>query len=437
MKNSNLFVCESCFTEHPKWQGKCTNCGTWNSLVPESKVSKSKSNPLRAKTIADLGIDNQSRLLTKFEEVDRVLGGGFVEGSVILLGGDPGVGKSTLMLTISNYLSKTGIKSLYVSGEETQGQIGLRSKRLGIVDKNVLVVCEKKWESIKDEISGVDPDFLIIDSIQTTSLGDSSYSSGSASQLKEVTQEIISYVKSKNIPCIIIGHITKEGSIAGPKYIEHMVDVVLQFGKGFEDEDRILRVKKNRFGTTEEIGLFSMNNDGLSERKFSYNNSKGSSVGKVLSCVNEGERSFVIETQSLVAKNRINNIKKVTEGYDLTRLNLILAILDRYTSVDVEDNDIYLNIVGFKKIKSRDSDLGVLASLYSSFKNLKYPDSTAFIGEVSLAGEVYPLKLYKSRLSELKRAGVKRLVCNLRRQKPIGDFEIVQVSTVDELEKVL
>jgi len=375
-------------------------------------------------------------------EFDRVLGGGLVEGSLILIGGEPGIGKSTLLTEV---LSKLTILSpsdsiLYVSGEESESQVANRSKRLGIKDSNFYIYNETSWQKILKQIKKLKPKFMVLDSIQTTISCEIQSAPGTVSQIREVTYELMNYVKAHGVTCFVVGHITKEGSIAGPKILEHMVDTVIYFEGDQFGHYRLLRAIKNRFGNTNEVGIFEMKENGLKEvlnpSQYFIDENLKDIFGRSLSCINEGTRPLFVEIQALVIENKYGNGRRVTQGLEANRLSMLVAIIEKYLDLPLGYSDIYLNIVGGIKLVSRDTDLAVIASLISSYKGERIDNQTIFLGEVGLTGEVRAITFFEKRLKEMEQLKYKRIVTSQKIAKEFEGKSKIQlkgISTIKEL----
>lgn len=424
-KNKIIYLCDYCGEESNTWSGKCRHCGSWNTLK-EMKVSKSKGNignniyeEIEIKKIDQISTSNDDRFSSGLSEIDRVLGGGFVRGSVILLGGEPGIGKSTITTQLCQLVPKT----LYISAEESLPQIKNRTDRLKIDNKNLLIASGGDLLQLEKKIVSSGVDLLIIDSIQTVFLSDIDSGVGSLSQVRESGIFLQRLAKRHNIATIIIGHVTKEGSIAGPKIIEHLVDVVLYLEGDRNHEGRIIRGIKNRFGNTNEIGLFMMSNRGLEEVKNPseiFLSQRENKPGSVICPVVEGKRILFIEVQALTLITKYGYAKRTASGYDLNRLNLLSAVIQKILGIDLSICDIYLNIIGGIKIKEPASDLAVCAAIISSYKNKAFPEEICFFGEVGLMGEVRKVVLQEERKKESKKMGF----------SPISGKEIATISNI-------
>lgn len=371
------------------------------------------------------------------------MGGGIVPSSLILIGGEPGIGKSTLLTMIMGKLSENE-SVLYISGEESSSQIASRMKRLKIANENLLILNETNWHLIKDQIKKIKPKFIVLDSIQTTISPEIQSPAGSVSQIKEVTYELMTHMKSQNITTFIVGHINKEGSIAGPKILEHMVDTVIYFEGDQYGQYRILRAIKNRFGNANEIGIFEMNESGLEEvenpSKYFIDDQQNEHHGRSLSCILEGSRTLFIEVQALVVENKFASGRRTTQGIDANRLAMLVAVIDKYLDIPISLNDIYLNIVGGVKINSRETDLAVIVSLISSYKSKPAPTDVIFMGEVGLTGEVRGPHMMESRLKEIVQLNYRKILTSKKiaeKYKDRYDVELIGIKDVKELSAFL
>ena len=443
-KKKVLFECQHCGLTTPKWMGKCTNCGAWDSFIElderEQEVIKtlSSSSNSKAKAIAmpDITEIDIPRFSSLDYELDTVLGGGVVPGSLTLIGGSPGVGKSTLLLKIGSNIASTGKNVLYVTGEESESQVKLRSNRLGANEKNLYLLSEIRLEQVLAELHHREYEFIIIDSIQTLYSEAISSAPGSVTQVRQITFELMRLAKDKNIAIFIIGHITKEGSIAGPRVFEHMVDTVLYFEGDSSQELRILRGFKNRFGPTSEIGVFEMRAEGLvsakdiSSRFFNRNTSQ---PGSALTVIMEGSRPIILEVQALVSESHTSNPKRQATGFDNNRLNMLLALLERKLEIPLNSYDVFINITGGIKITETAADLAILAAIISSFRDRAISKETVFIGEVSLVGDVREVFQLDIRLKEAKMQNItKALIAKKTLEK-----SAIKTYIVDEVTKLL
>lgn len=414
-KIKSHFVCNQCGAISPKWVGKCPECGSWNSFTEEiidKKEDKNQSTPknISIKKLSSISGIEVDRFITGIKEFDQVLGGGLVKGSVILIGGEPGIGKSTIMLQISAILTNEKKKVIYFSGEESYSQIKIRADRLGIGNIELDIVSTNSFENIQEILKSNFYDYAIIDSIQTFYSEEISSAAGTVSQIKHITHNLVEIAKSIGTTIFIIGQVTKEGSIAGPKVLEHLVDTVLYFEGDYNRGIRILRSVKNRFGPTNEVGFFEMSDKGLKE--ISYKElliSSSNFSGRALTSIMEGTRFFLVEVESLVTPTFFNFSKRIANGFDLNRLNMIAAILEKRVGLNISNHDIYLSIAGGLKINEPAADLAISASLISAFKNTPLPESSIFIGEVSLTGEVRQVSNLKNRINEALKLNIKNI----------------------------
>lgn len=446
-KTKTTFFCQNCGAQHSKWMGKCPQCNQWNTIVEEiiqkevaqawdssqSSVNK-KSKPFR---VSEIITNKESRFETKNEELDRVLGGGIVPGSLILLGGEPGIGKSTLMLQIA--LSVSHLKTLYVSGEESLNQIKMRSERIDIINENLFILAETKTQSIFSQIKTLNPQLLIIDSIQTLQTEMIESSPGSVSQIRECTSELLRYAKESSTPVILIGHITKDGNLAGPKILEHMVDVVLQFEGDRNHLFRILRAHKNRFGSTQELGIYEMHGSGLREVKnpsellISQRDEELS--GNAIAATLEGARPMMIEIQALVSSAVYGTPQRSTTGYDIKRLNMLLAVLEKRAGFRLAAKDVFLNITGGIKVDDPAIDLAVVASILSSNEDISISNKVCFAAEVGLAGEIRPVNRIEQRITEAEKLGFEVIFVSKYNKADFTKFKI-KVVTVSKMEEM-
>jgi DNA repair protein RadA/Sms len=421
-KKKTLFECQACGFQSPRWIGKCTSCNEWESMVElsteqikflkETVSSTSSSSLQKAKPITQIEEDNIVRFTSGSTELDLVLGGGIVPGSLTLIGGSPGVGKSTLLLKIAGNLARNNQKVLYVSGEESAGQIKLRANRLEANDDNLYLLPEINLSSVISEINNQQYELIIIDSIQTLYSDETPSSPGSVTQVRNITFELMRIAKSLHIPIFIIGHITKDGSIAGPRVLEHMVDTVLYFEGDTNSDLRLLRGFKNRFGATNEVGIFEMNKEGLNDAKSMagkfFNKDKLQS-GSALTVILEGSRPIIIEVQALVSE-AYGHAKRSSTGFDNNRLGMLLALLEKKLDLPLGTYDVFINISGGIKINDPSADLAIIAAILSSYRNRELSSETLFIGEVSLTGEIREVSGLSQRLKEIEMQGFMKAV---------------------------
>ena len=443
-KKISLFECQHCGEQSTKWLGKCPNCGSWDSFIElnqeQQEVLKHSSKIInttsKAVPITQIQQDNVTRFSSFNDEFDLVLGGGIVPGSLTLIGGSPGVGKSTLLLKVAGSISKSGKKVLYVSGEESAGQIKLRANRLDANHDDLFLLSEIKLEEIQDELLRQNYEVVIIDSIQTIYSSNLTSAPGSVSQVREITFELMRKAKESNIAMFIIGHITKDGSIAGPRVLEHMVDTVLYFEGEASRELRMLRGFKNRFGSTSEIGIFEMTAEGLISAKDIaskfFDKSKAQS-GSALTVVMEGSRAIILEVQALVTESTYPNPKRSATGFDANRLTMLLALLEKKIDLPLNNYDVFINISGGIKIKESSADLAVIAAIISSFRDRPISKESAFIGEVSLTGEIKDVYSIDLRLKEAQAQGMKKAVIAQKTNLKLD----IKTFAVDEVSKMI
>jgi len=444
-QTKTVYICQSCGAQSPKWLGKCTVCGEWNTFVEEIVNKKSSAGKLSFKvsenqpiTLENIKSSKVQRISVGITEFNRVLGGGIVPGSLILLGGDPGIGKSTLALQLA--LGLTDRKILYTSGEESLQQIKLRAERLNSQNSNCLFLSETSLENLIAHTDNLRPELLIIDSIQTISTETIESSPGSVSQVRECTSEILKFAKKNDIAVVLIGHITKEGSLAGPKVLEHMVDTVLQFEGDTNYMYRILRSNKNRFGSTNELGIFEMRSDGLreitnpSEQLISKVNDDVS--GTAIAATIEGARPFLIEIQALVSSAAYGTPQRSSTGFDLRRLNMLLAVLEKRAGFKLTAKDVFLNIAGGIKISDPATDLAVISSILSSNIDIAINHKNCFAGEVGLTGEIRAVSRIEQRIAEAEKLGFTKIFIpklNKGFETSKLKIEVVKASRVEEV----
>lgn len=448
-KIKSSFFCQNCGASYAKWQGQCSSCKSWNTISEEILQKEEKTSwnhsekfiktekPLK---VQEISTTNETRFDTQDQELNRVLGGGIVPGSLILLGGDPGIGKSTLMLQLS---LKLPYKTLYVSGEESQRQIKMRAERLVITNQECYILTETKTQNIFSQIKEYQPEIVIIDSIQTLQTDYIESSAGSISQIKECTAELIKFAKETATPVILIGHITKDGAIAGPKILEHMVDTVLQFEGDRNHTYRILRSLKNRFGSTSEIGIYEMLNDGLRQvsnpSEILLSHSEENLSGTAIACSIEGIRPIMIEIQALVSSAVYGTPQRSSTGYNSKRLNMLLAVLEKRVGFKLGAKDVFLNITGGINIDDPAIDLAVVASVLSSNEDIFIDNKICFSGEIGLSGEIRPVNKIENRIKEAEKLGFNTIYISKYNKinTQLHKINIRLISKIDELYKEL
>ena len=451
--NKTAWFCTSCGAESSKWQGKCPACGEWNTMVEERVVSEDKksrtltpsrkSAKAKPQLIHEIETQDEARIKMPSAELNRVLGGGLVPGSLVLIGGEPGIGKSTLVL--QNILSIRSRKILYISGEESARQLKMRADRIGRPNDNVYIVCETSLENIKEHIEYVDPGLVVVDSIQTIASDAIESVAGSVSQVRECAAQLLKYAKETSVPVLLIGHITKEGSIAGPKVLEHIVDAVLQFEGDRQNIYRILRSIKNRFGSTAELGVYEMCQRGLrevsnpSEMFLSQSDEElsGISIGVTM----EGVRAFLIEVQALVSTAAYGTPQRSVTGFDSKRMNMLLAVLEKRVGFKLAAKDVFLNIAGGMKVNDPSLDLAVICAILSSNVDMAIPNRICMAGEVGLSGEVRPVSRIEQRIREAEKLGMETIIIPRHNLKGIDtsglNIRIIEVAKVEEAFRTL
>ena len=446
MKTKSVYYCRECGYESPKWMGQCPGCGEWNTMIEEkvSVTGKAKNGKGLVKSsrpvkLSEIEVGEEVRMKMPSAELNRVLGGGLVAGSLTLIGGEPGIGKSTLLL--QNILSIRSRKILYVSGEESATQLKLRADRLGKVSENTFILTETRLEGIFTQIENIKPELLIVDSIQTVMSSDIESAAGSVSQVRECAAALLRYAKESGVPVILVGHINKEGSIAGPKVLEHIVDTVLQFEGDRQYMYRLLRAVKNRFGSTNEIGIYEMVERGLREVKnpsemLLSENREETMSGIAIGVTMEGIRAFLVEVQALVSGAAYGTPQRSVTGFDQRRLNMLLAVLEKRAKFRLGQKDVFLNIAGGLKVTDPALDLAVVAAVMSSNFDVALPMRTAFAGEVGLSGEVRTVTRMEQRVAEAAKLGFDTNYIpkgNLKGIKPNPKIRVVEVGKVQEL----
>lgn len=451
-KGKTVFFCKECGMESPKWLGQCPGCKAWNSFVEAPQAGKTKAAygvlPLSAAEpvlLSEVDTGEEDRIVTGIGELDRVLGGGIVIGSLVLVGGDPGIGKSTLLLQMCYALAKQNRKVLYVSGEESIRQIRMRADRLQVTDGGTLLLAETSLNRVEDTIRQSTPEVVIIDSIQTIYREDADTAPGSPGQIKDATASLLRLAKGLGITIFIIGHVTKEGVVAGPRMLEHMVDTVLYFEGESHISYRILRAVKNRFGSTNEIGVFEMAGAGLREVKnpseYMLEGRPEDEPGSVVTAAMEGTRPILVEVQALVCQTTFNMPRRTAAGTDYNRVTLLMAVLEKRLGISLAGCDAYVNVAGGMKITEPSLDLAVVLALLSSYRNRPLPPRTVAFGEVGLTGEVRSVNMMQARITEAAKMGYKTVIVPKHKrsegEKKEEGIQVIEVATVQDLQSVL
>lgn len=451
--SKSVFFCQNCGYESAKWMGQCPSCHQWNTFVEETVnpaasaagtgsggKDRSRAKP---KSLSEITLDSGSRIKTGIEELDRVLGGGIVEGSLVLIGGDPGIGKSTLLLQMCQKLSSSGHSLLYVSGEESLQQIKMRAVRVGNFTDSLKLLAETNLDTIQSVIDREKPELVVIDSIQTMYNEAVSSSPGSVSQVRESTGVLLRIAKTLQIPVFIVGHVTKDGNVAGPRVLEHMVDTVLYFEGDRQEAYRILRAVKNRFGSTNEIGVFEMRSEGLAEvsnpSEYMLEGRADQASGSVVTCSMEGTRPIMIEVQALVCHSNFGFPRRTANGTDYNRVNLLMAVLEKRGHINLSGSDAYINITGGVRMSEPAVDLGILAAVLSSYKDAPVDGSMVVFGEVGLSGEIRSVTMAEQRIREAERLGFRKVMLPKTSMKSLSrirdqlQVELIPVSNVGEM----
>lgn len=447
-KTGTVFYCHNCGYESAKWMGQCPGCKEWNSMVEEKAAPGAGSlrgtgakgtGTAKPSNLSEVSIQEEERMQTHMEELDRVLGGGIVPGSLTLVGGDPGIGKSTLLLQVCRHMASDGRKVLYISGEESLRQIKIRANRLGEFSDNLLLLCETNLGTVEQTIRSVHPHITIIDSIQTMYHEEISSAPGSVSQVRESTNVLLQLAKGLNVSIFIVGHVTKEGTVAGPRVLEHMVDTVLYFEGDRHASYRILRGVKNRFGSTNEIGVFEMKEEGLVEVKnpseFMLSGKPEGASGSIVSCSMEGTRPILLEIQALVCHSSFGIPRRQAIGTDFNRVNLLMAVLEKRLGVQMSDCDAYVNLAGGMRIVEPAIDLGIAMAIVSSFKNRVIDDRMIAFGEIGLSGEVRGVSMAEQRISEAAKLGFTTCIvpeAGRSTIRSVGGVKVIGVRTVQD-----
>lgn len=452
LKNKKIvYFCQECGYESSKWMGQCPGCRAWNTFAEETVSAKKsttvsnggQSSSRRAEPVRlqDIRLSEDERSKTKIGELDRVLGGGIVPGSLVLVGGDPGIGKSTLLLQVCRNLALSGNSVLYISGEESLRQIKLRAARIGEFNENLQLLCETNLEIIREVIERKKPDMVVIDSIQTMFHEEISSAPGSVSQVRESTNILMQIAKGQGVSVFIVGHVTKEGNVAGPRVLEHMVDTVLYFEGDRHASYRILRAVKNRFGSTNEIGVFEMRNTGLEEVKnpseFMLNGKPNGTSGSVVACSMEGTRPILVEIQALVCQSNFGIPRRTAVGTDFNRVNLLMAVLEKKVGVHLASCDAYVNIAGGMRMTEPAIDLGISLAVVSSCKDIIIPDSVIAFGEIGLSGEVRAVSMAAQRVAEAKKLGFDTVILPEVCRSSVGNVQGVKLVYVSWIQDAI
>ena len=444
----SIFFCQNCGHEESKWLGQCPMCKEWNTFVEEkvasvkqSSVKERKEADAQVVTLSSVSTNEDERVQTGILELDRVLGGGIVPGSLVLVGGDPGIGKSTLLLQVCQKLSAMKKRVLYISGEESLRQIKLRANRIGEFEDTLYLFCETNLDTIRGVIEKQKPDMVVIDSIQTMYNEEIGSAPGSVSQVRESTNVFMQLAKGLGISIFIVGHVTKEGTVAGPRVLEHMVDTVLYFEGDRHASYRILRGVKNRFGSTNEIGVFEMQKAGLVEvenpSEFMLSGKPEHASGSVVACAMEGTRPMLMEIQALVCKTNFGMPRRTAAGFDYNRVNLLMAVLEKRIGLPLSNYDAYVNIAGGIRMNEPASDLGIVMAIASSYKNKPVAEDTIVFGEVGLSGEVRAVTMPEQRVAEAKKLGFKTCIVPEVSLKTIGEVEGIEIIGVKSVNQAM
>ena len=448
-KTNTMFFCQNCGFESTKWMGQCPGCKEWNSFVEEKICSSATQNVKKAANqaliskITDVSAVGNKRISTTMSELDRVLGGGIVPGSLILVGGDPGIGKSTLLLQVCNHLAQNQ-KVLYISGEESLQQIKIRAERLGVIGENLFLLCETSLEVIEEIIEKEKPNIVIVDSIQTMFAESVSAAPGSVTQVRAATTSFMQIAKGKGVTVFLVGHVTKEGTVAGPRVLEHMVDTVLYFEGDRHASYRVLRSVKNRFGSTNEIGVFEMRDKGLVEvsnpSEYMLDGKPSDASGSVVACSLEGTRPVLLEVQALVCQSNLGIPRRTSVGTDINRVNLLMAVLEKRGGLHLSNCDAYINIAGGLKMNEPALDLAIAFALISSYKDVVIDEKILCFGEIGLSGEVRSVSQGEIRIKEAKKLGFQKCILPESMRKALSKekgIELIGVENVRDILKII
>lgn len=447
-KAKTIFFCQNCGFESSKWMGQCPTCKEWNSFAEEPQASTKKTaagnvrkDTPQPKTLSEIEMNQAARMSTGMGELDRVLGGGIVQGSLVLVGGDPGIGKSTLLLQVCQNLSDAGKKVLYISGEESLQQIRLRAERMGSFTEHLLILCETDLQAVRETITRLQPQVVVIDSIQTMYNESVSSAPGSVSQVRESTGVLMQIAKTQNITVFIVGHVTKEGVVAGPRVLEHMVDTVLYFEGDRYASYRVLRGVKNRFGSTNEIGVFEMRTSGLAEvanpSEYMLEGKPENASGSIVACTMEGTRPVLLEVQALVCQSSLAFPRRTADGTDLNRVNLLMAVLEKRAGLRVSSCDAYINIAGGIRMNEPALDLGIVLAVASSMKDTPIDEKTIAFGEVGLSGEIRSVTMPEQRVREAKKLGFDTVILPMSCMKQAARVDGIHLTGVRNVREAI
>ena len=447
-KAKTIFFCQNCGFESSKWMGQCPACKEWNSFAEEPQTSTKKTaagnvrkDTPQPKTLSEIEMNQAARMSTGMGELDRVLGGGIVQGSLVLVGGDPGIGKSTLLLQVCRNLSDAGKKVLYISGEESLQQIRLRAERMGSFTEHLLILCETDLQAIRETITRLQPQVVVIDSIQTMYNENVSSAPGSVSQVRESTGVLMQIAKTQNVTIFIVGHVTKEGVVAGPRVLEHMVDTVLYFEGDRYASYRVLRGVKNRVGSTNEIGVFEMRTSGLAEvanpSEYMLDGKPENASGSIVACTMEGTRPVLLEVQALVCQSSLAFPRRTADGTDLNRVNLLMAVLEKRAGLRVSSCDAYINIAGGIRMNEPALDLGIVLAVASSMKDTPIDEKTIAFGEVGLSGEVRSVTMPEQRVREAKKLGFDTVILPMSCMKQAARVDGIHLTGVRNVREAI
>lgn len=445
-KKKTVFFCQNCGYESGKWLGQCPGCREWNTFVEETVTAKTAKSQQTVKTaepvnLSQVSADEEERIHTGIKELDRVLGGGIVPGSMVLVGGDPGIGKSTLLLQVCQKLAEQNRKIMYISGEESLRQIKMRATRIGEFTSSLLLLCETNLESIKAVIEREKPEVVIIDSIQTMYNEEVSSAPGSVSQVRESTGVLMQIAKGMGVSVFIVGHVTKDGNVAGPRVLEHMVDTVLYFEGDRHASYRILRGVKNRFGSTNEIGVFEMRQKGLVEvenpSEYMLNGRPEGASGSIVACSMEGTRPILVEIQALICQSNFGLPRRTANGTDYNRVNLLMAVLEKRAGINLSSCDAYVNIAGGIKMNEPAIDLGIVLAIVSSQKDVPISDKVVAFGEVGLSGEVRAVSMAEQRVQECRKLGFEKVIVPEACRSALKDVKGIEICPVENVRSAL